>query len=94
VRPGRRTKCQVRRVAVLGEQEANVATRVSNAANWAKADAFAGKVWPVLAAIRSEGILSCRAIARALNERGVPWTLAGKWQGVQVGAILKRLRGA
>jgi hypothetical protein len=52
---------------------------------------------PVLAGLRREGITSYRALARALNERGIPSALGGTWQAVQVSAIVRRLeklRGA
>jgi hypothetical protein len=79
---------------IAGNPRIAAARRLAADAHRARSAAFARKIAPVLAAIEREDITSHRAIARALNERGVPSALGGKWTGVQVVAILKRLRGA
>ncbi len=60
---------------------------VSNRAN---ADNFAKKVAPIIREIQGSGIASRRAIARALNARGVATARGGQWTAVQVGSILRR----
>jgi hypothetical protein len=62
----------------LGNPRINLAGKAATATLRAKSDAFARTMWPVLAALRSEGILSYRAIARALNERGIASARGGK----------------
>lgn len=56
----------------------------------ADADRFARNVAPVVREIQSTGATSHRAIARALNARGVATARGGQWTAVQVGAILRR----
>lgn len=56
----------------------------------AEADRFAQNVAPVIREIQSAGAASHRAIARALNARGVATARGGQWTAVQVGAILQR----
>ena len=60
--------------AELGRQKA-AASRQAKAAS-RTAD-------PVIDAIRAEGITSATGIAKALYERGIPTTRAGRWQAVQ-----------
>ncbi|MBR1280445.1 recombinase family protein [Bradyrhizobium sp. AUGA SZCCT0177] len=55
----------------------------------ANADSFAKDVAP-REIQGSGGIASRRAIARALNARGVATARGGKWTAVQVSAILNR----
>jgi hypothetical protein len=80
----------------LGNARIEQARKKANAALRAKSDAFARKMRPVLAvikreAIEREGIASYRGIARILNKRGIPSALGGRWQAVQVAAIVRRL---
>jgi DNA invertase Pin-like site-specific DNA recombinase len=56
----------------------------------ADADRFALNVAPIIREIQLSGIASHRAIAKALNARGVATARGGQWTAVQVGAILKR----
>jgi DNA invertase Pin-like site-specific DNA recombinase len=56
----------------------------------ASAARFAANVAPIIAEIRKSGAASNRGIARALNARGVATARGGKWEAVQVGAILRR----
>lgn len=60
------------------------------ASNKANADSFAKNVAPIIREIQGSGIASRRAIARALNARGVATARGGQWTAVQVGSILQR----
>jgi DNA invertase Pin-like site-specific DNA recombinase len=57
----------------------------------AEAERFAKNVAPVIREIKSSGVGSHRAIARALNARGVATARGGVWTAVQVGSILRRV---
>jgi DNA invertase Pin-like site-specific DNA recombinase len=52
------------------------------------ADAFAKQVLPVIRDIQQNGAQSLRAIAQALEARGIPTARGGQWTPVQVGAVL------
>ena len=54
------------------------------------ADAFAKQVLPVVRDVQQSGAQSLRAIARALEARGVPTARGGQWTPVQVRALLRR----
>jgi DNA invertase Pin-like site-specific DNA recombinase len=56
----------------------------------AGADRHAAQVLPVVAALRAEGITSLKAIARALNERGVLAPRGGTWLATSVRNLLAR----
>jgi DNA invertase Pin-like site-specific DNA recombinase len=56
----------------------------------AEADRFAKNVAPVIRDIRKSGATSLRAIARALNARGIATARGGEWTAVQVTAIERR----
>ena len=60
------------------------------ASNKANADSFAKNVAPIIREIQGSGTASRRAIARALNARGVATARGGQWTAVQVGSILQR----
>jgi DNA invertase Pin-like site-specific DNA recombinase len=55
----------------------------------AAADRFAANVLPLVKPLRDEG-KSLRAIAAALNERGVPTARGGTWAATQVADVLRR----
>lgn len=61
-------------------------------ANAERAAARATDLAPVIAELRAGGLTSLRAIAGALNARGIP-TASGKreWRAVQVRRVLGRL---
>jgi len=46
---------------------------------------------PTINSLRSEGITTVRAIAHALNERGLPTPKGGRWHPTSVERLLKRL---
>jgi hypothetical protein len=49
-----------------------------------------GNVLPVIEQIKASGATSLRAIAKALNARGVATARGGVWTPVQVTAVLRR----
>ncbi|WP_374303831.1 recombinase family protein [Ferrovibrio sp.] len=55
-----------------------------------KAAAFAANIAPIIATIRAEGADTVRAIADALNQRGVPTRRGGLWGPSQVQRLLTR----
>ncbi len=55
------------------------------------ADAHARDLAPVLAAVRVQGITSLRAIAAALNERGMLTRRGGRWHVSNVRNLFRRL---
>ena len=65
--------------------------RALRAAVAANADAFARDLAPVIAAIRAEGVVSLRAIAAALTERGILTRRGGRWRPATVTNLLRRL---
>lgn len=75
---------------VLGNPRLADVRKQGVASNKANADSFAKNVAPIIREIQGSGIASRRAIARALNARGVATARGGQWTAVQVGAILRR----
>jgi hypothetical protein len=57
----------------------------------ANADAFARSMAGTIAELEREGI-SANAMAKALNERGVPTPRSGRWQARTVMALRRRLK--
>lgn len=60
------------------------------AANRDGADAYAVNVRPIIEQVRAAGATSLRAIAAALNERGVKTARGGAWHGATVANVLGR----
>lgn len=56
----------------------------------ANADAHAANVLPIIHDIQRAGVTSLRAIAAALNARGIPTARGGEWQAMTVSNILAR----
>lgn len=75
----------------LGNPNIAVATAKGMEAIQANSNAFAQKVAPHIAAARNNGCKTYRAIAEALNARGIPTARGGKWQPMTVRLIEKRL---
>ena len=67
------------------------AQRLGRAVVKADADAFAVNVLPVVRQIEAQGATSLRAIAAALNERGIRTARGGVWHGTTVRNLLARL---
>jgi DNA invertase Pin-like site-specific DNA recombinase len=56
----------------------------------AQADAFAASVMPVIRQLEAQGVTTVRAIAAALNERGVRTARGGDWHHATVHALMHR----
>ena len=56
----------------------------------ADADAFAANVLPIVRQIRTAGVTTHRAIAAALNDRGVRTARGGDWHDSTVRNLLAR----
>jgi DNA invertase Pin-like site-specific DNA recombinase len=81
------------RGAVLGNPRLEQARGQAVASLKADADRFARNVAPIIAEIERSGVTSARAIARALDARGVATPRGGNWSGVQVEAVKSRELG-
>jgi DNA invertase Pin-like site-specific DNA recombinase len=66
------------------------AQKMGAAANALSADAFAANVLPFIKALQASNVKSLRAIAEALNARGVRTARGGAWSAVQVKRVLRR----
>jgi DNA invertase Pin-like site-specific DNA recombinase len=62
----------------------------ARAARSAKADSRAADLAPTIRQLRSEGSHSLRAIAAALNSKGITASRGGDWSAAQVRSLLKR----
>jgi DNA invertase Pin-like site-specific DNA recombinase len=78
------------RGVVLGNPNLADVRERAVASTKAEADRFATNVAPIIREIRDSGASSLRAIARALNARGVATARGGEWTAVQVGSIDRR----
>ena len=74
----------------LGGPKLKEAQRSGQEGNRKAADRFAANVRPIIEGIRASGAVSLRAIAKALNARGVATARGGVWTPVQVTAVLRR----
>ena len=74
----------------LGNPRAAEAAPKAHAAHRAAADRFAASLLPAIEAIRASGATTHRAIAAALNARGIPASRGGRWHTDTVRLILKR----
>jgi DNA invertase Pin-like site-specific DNA recombinase len=66
------------------------ASAKGQAANRAAADSFAANVLPIVRQLQGAGITTTRAIAEALNARGVKTARGGAWHGATVRNLLAR----
>lgn len=77
------------RGAILGNpRNAAEAASLGRAVTTARADRFAATLRPTILQLRGLGITSYRAIAKALNSRGVATARGGKWQVSNVRNVL------
>jgi DNA invertase Pin-like site-specific DNA recombinase len=77
----------------LGGPKLAEVCRIGHRTQAEQADRFAANTRPVIEQIRKSGITSLRAIAAALNARGVPTARGGTWTPVQIMAIERRATG-
>jgi DNA invertase Pin-like site-specific DNA recombinase len=56
----------------------------------ANADAHAAQLRPIIDSMQAEGIIGLRAIAKALNERGILTARGGRWYATSVKNLLSR----
>jgi DNA invertase Pin-like site-specific DNA recombinase len=75
----------------LGNPQIAKAQAAGNARVRAEAERFAANVLPVIREAQRAGATSLRAIAQALNARGIATARGGTWTGVQVRLILRRM---
>jgi hypothetical protein len=68
------------------------ASRRGIATTQAHAFAFARSMASTIAALEREGITLNNAMAKALNERGVPTARSGRWHAMTVIALRRRLK--
>jgi DNA invertase Pin-like site-specific DNA recombinase len=79
------------RGTVLGNRtNLGEAQKKGNDIQRAQADAFAASVMPVIRQLQAQGITTVRAIAAALNERGVRTARGGDWHHATVYALMHR----
>jgi DNA invertase Pin-like site-specific DNA recombinase len=74
----------------LGNPRIDVARGRAVASLQAQADRAANNVLPIIAEIRRSGATTLRAIAEALNARGVPTPRGGRWHAMSVRNVLAR----
>jgi DNA invertase Pin-like site-specific DNA recombinase len=74
----------------LGNPHIEAARGEAVAAIKAEADRAAGNVLPIIAEIRKSGVSTLRAVAEALNARGVPTPRGGRWHAMSVRNVLAR----
>jgi hypothetical protein len=67
-----------------GNPNIKAAQEPAVAAVKAEADRAANNVLPIIAKIRKSGATTLRAIAQALNARGVPTPRGGNWRAMSV----------
>jgi hypothetical protein len=72
----------------LGFPKLKQAHRRGDVSDNVNADCFGANVLPV--SIQASGATSLRAIAKALNARGIATVRGGVWTPVQVTAVLRR----
>jgi DNA invertase Pin-like site-specific DNA recombinase len=74
----------------LGNPNIEAARGDAVAAIKAEADRAAGNVLPIIAEIQKAGATTLRAIADALNARGVPTPRGGRWYAMSVRNVMAR----
>jgi DNA invertase Pin-like site-specific DNA recombinase len=76
----------------LGNPKISAARGAAVIAVKAEADRAASNVLPIISEIRKSGAMSLRAIAEALNARGIPTPRGGRWYAMSVRNALARNR--
>ena len=90
-----RTKDALARKRAQGAQLGNRtnladAQKMGHTANREAADAFAANVLPVVRQVQTAGVSSLRAIAQAMNDRGIRTARGGDWHSSTVRNLLAR----
>ena len=74
----------------LGNPNLAAARQIAHDAQAAAADAYAARVTPVVRELQAEGVTGMRAIAAALNDRGIPLPRGGVWYSTSVINLMRR----
>ncbi len=90
---GERDMISERTRAALAAARARGVRLGSNRKRVQRADSHAASLTAVLGDLRSQGILSTRATAHALNERGIASPAGGQWSAMAVKRVWDRLSG-
>jgi hypothetical protein len=78
------------RGAKLGSPDPKKGAAIRSQVLQDKADRFAASVLPVIRGLQAEGITGYKALARALNARGIRTANHRKWYGTTVKNLLHR----
>jgi DNA invertase Pin-like site-specific DNA recombinase len=81
-----------RSITSLGSPKLAQTRAVAHAANREQAERFAANVMPVVREIQASGLTTTRAIAQALNARGIATARGGDWHSSTVANLLRRER--
>jgi DNA invertase Pin-like site-specific DNA recombinase len=81
------------RGATLGSPEPKKGAAIRSQVLQEKADRFAANTLPIIRGLQAEGITSHKALAKALNMRGIQTANKRKWYGTTVRNLLVRARG-
>ena len=74
----------------LGHCNGEISSQFGRACPKAEADHAAGNVLPIIAEIRKSGATNLRAIAEAINARGVATPRGGRWYATSVSDAMAR----
>lgn len=74
----------------LGSPQPKKGAAIRSQVLQAKADRFAANTLPVIKELQAQGITSNKALARALNLRGIPTANKRQWYGATVKNLLDR----
>jgi DNA invertase Pin-like site-specific DNA recombinase len=86
-------KAASERGVTLGNPRLDEIRGLAVEATKAEAARYAENTLPIIRQIQASGATSLRAIARALEARGVPTARGGRWTPVQVSNLLLRAQG-
>ncbi len=78
------------RGAKLGSPDPKKGAAIRSQVLQDKADRFAANTLPVIRGLQAEGVTGYKALARALNARGVATANQGKWYGTTVKNVMFR----
>jgi DNA invertase Pin-like site-specific DNA recombinase len=78
------------RGAKLGSPDPKKGATIRSQVLQDKADGFAANTMPIIRGLQAEGIASYKALAKALNARGIPTANKRKWYGTTVKNLLDR----